>query len=167
MGIGLGFGLGPLRFYIPLVRGGRGRPRARTTYWTHPNCGIHHRTEDAANRCKVGRAVAPPPRPAAVVPRPPQPASTVDPESFPALRPVLAKAMAEMGDTYPGFARAAALVYTTGWAAPALLQRKLGVSLQTAQDLLRLMEIWGLVGEAAGAAGSRKMLLDPPPPIRV
>lgn len=47
MGIGLRFGFGPLRFYIPL---GRRRPRAK--YWTHSGCSIRHRSPGAAQRCK-------------------------------------------------------------------------------------------------------------------
>jgi hypothetical protein len=31
-----------------------GRQR-KSRYWTHPGCSIHHRTQDAANRCRVGR----------------------------------------------------------------------------------------------------------------
>lgn len=61
MGVGLKFGIGPLRVYIPLSGGHRRRRRrrkgGRTTrpapapYWTHAGCTIHHRTQDAANRC--------------------------------------------------------------------------------------------------------------------
>src|SRR5882672_7584425 len=54
MGIGLRFGAGPLRVFIPLS-GGRKR-RKKSKYWKHAGCTIHHRTQDGANRCRVGRA---------------------------------------------------------------------------------------------------------------
>lgn len=162
MGIGLGFGFGPLRFYIPLVRGGRRRPRSR--YWTHPGCTIHHRTQEAAGRCKVGRVAAPPPAAPRAAVAPPAPAP-LDPESFPALRPVLAKAMVELDDLYPLFAQAAARVFTTGYvSAPMLRQWMLapayGVPMpdSVANGFLELMEVWGLVGPTDGA-GVRKLTL--------
>lgn len=56
MGIGLRFGFGPLRIYIPLTGGRRRRRRRRSSrYWTHQGCTIRHRTPEAANRCRVGR----------------------------------------------------------------------------------------------------------------
>ena len=63
MGVGLRFGFGPLRFYVPIVRGGRrrrrgggGRRRARA--WTHPGCSTRHRTQQAAQQCSRGRTVS-------------------------------------------------------------------------------------------------------------
>lgn len=51
MGMGLRFGFGPLRIFIPL--GGRKRRRRRRTMiWTHGTCTIQHRTQQAAQRCK-------------------------------------------------------------------------------------------------------------------
>ncbi|WP_194893487.1 hypothetical protein [Catenulispora pinisilvae] len=57
MSVGLRFGIGPLRVYIP-ISGGRRRRRRRgrqrrpsAPYWYHGTCTIHHRTLDAANRC--------------------------------------------------------------------------------------------------------------------
>lgn len=54
------------RFSISQRIGGRRRRgRRRTTArqqapaWTHPGCGIRHRSEDAARRCKNGRTAAP------------------------------------------------------------------------------------------------------------
>lgn len=57
MRMGLRFGLGPLRFYIPIASTKRKRRRRKSSgrYWTHPGCSIHHKTQDAANRCRVGR----------------------------------------------------------------------------------------------------------------
>lgn len=59
MGVGLRFGVGPLRFYIPLSGGRRrrrrGRKRQAARYWTHGTCTIRHRTPEAANRCKGTR----------------------------------------------------------------------------------------------------------------
>jgi hypothetical protein len=55
MGIGLRFGFGPLRFFIPLTRRRRRRRRAparRSTYYHHGTCTIHHKTPGAAQRCK-------------------------------------------------------------------------------------------------------------------
>lgn len=52
MGIGFGFGIGPIRFYIPLVRFRSRRPKA-APYFTHGSCTIHHRTSGAADRCKI------------------------------------------------------------------------------------------------------------------
>ncbi len=60
MGIGFRFGLGPLRFYLPLTS------RRRATTWTHPGCTIQHRTKDAANRCKQGELASTPARDALV-----------------------------------------------------------------------------------------------------
>ncbi|BBH63350.1 hypothetical protein ACTI_00350 [Actinoplanes sp. OR16] len=48
MGIGLGFGLGPLRVYIPLSGGGSSRSRAAT----YGVCGINHRSPRTAGRCR-------------------------------------------------------------------------------------------------------------------
>ena len=50
----LGFHLGP----FSLSSGGR--RRRRTRYWTHPGCTMHHRSQEAANKCGA-RAAAPPP----------------------------------------------------------------------------------------------------------
>lgn len=47
MRIGLRFGVGPLRIYIPLVH----VPTRRHPHWTHGTCTIQHRSEGAANRC--------------------------------------------------------------------------------------------------------------------
>jgi len=58
MGVGLRFGLGPLRFYIPIVRGGQrrrpGRGRRPAPAWTHPGCSTRHRTQQAAQQCSRG-----------------------------------------------------------------------------------------------------------------
>jgi len=59
--MGLRFGLGPLRFYIPIASTKKKRKRRKTSrkpssrFWTHEGCSIHHKTPDAANRCRVGR----------------------------------------------------------------------------------------------------------------
>ncbi len=59
MGVGLRFGFGPLRFYVPIVRGGRrrrrGRGRRRAPAWTHPGCSTRHRTQQTAQQCSRGR----------------------------------------------------------------------------------------------------------------
>lgn len=68
MGVGLRFGFGPLRFYVPIVRGGRrrrrgGSGRRRAPAWTHPGCSTRHRTQQTAQQCRRGRtstAVRPP-----------------------------------------------------------------------------------------------------------
>lgn len=49
MGIGLGFGAGPLRIYVPLT-GGR-KPRKKVPFWTHENCPTRHRSLEAAKAC--------------------------------------------------------------------------------------------------------------------
>jgi hypothetical protein len=51
MRVGLGFGFGPLRFYIPLASTRRRRRRHRVRYWTHPGCPVRHQREDTANSC--------------------------------------------------------------------------------------------------------------------
>jgi hypothetical protein len=51
MRVGLRFGVGPLRFYIPLANTRRQRRRRRVRYWTHPGCSIRHQREDTANMC--------------------------------------------------------------------------------------------------------------------
>jgi hypothetical protein len=50
MRLGLRFGHGPFRLYVPLVS-----TRRRSTYWEHPGCTIRHRREDTANACRIGR----------------------------------------------------------------------------------------------------------------
>ena len=45
MRIGLGFGFGPLRIYVPLNK------RRRARYWTHPGCRVHHTRQDTADAC--------------------------------------------------------------------------------------------------------------------
>lgn len=45
MRVGLGFGIGPLRFYIPLNK------RRRRPAWTHQGCQIRHQRQDTANAC--------------------------------------------------------------------------------------------------------------------
>lgn len=57
MGIGLRFGLGPLRVFIPLTPRRR-RRRSRGRYWTHPGCTIRHQSEATTNRCR-NRPAAP------------------------------------------------------------------------------------------------------------
>lgn len=61
MGIRLRFGVGPIRFSLPLEGGRRRRPGS--TYFTHAGCSVRHRSQHAAQACRVGRAV-PMPRPA-------------------------------------------------------------------------------------------------------
>ena len=56
MEVGLPFGFGSLRFYIPLSK------RRRATAWTHPRCSIQHRSQGAVDRCWNGR-IEPPLRP--------------------------------------------------------------------------------------------------------
>lgn len=51
MGIGLGFGVGPLRVYVPLTSGRRRRTRSRSRTWSHGHCTIAHRSQGAAERC--------------------------------------------------------------------------------------------------------------------
>lgn len=51
MGIGLGFGAGPVRVYIPLSgRGRRGGSQPRAA--TYGVCGVNHRSSHTAGRCK-------------------------------------------------------------------------------------------------------------------
>ena len=64
MGIGLRFGFGPLRVYIPLTKRRRRRGGRSARYWAHPGCTIRHQSEATANRCRNGRTVTPPPSPA-------------------------------------------------------------------------------------------------------
>jgi hypothetical protein len=52
MRVGLGFGVGPLRFWVPLAST---RRRSHREYWTHNGCGIHHTRQDTADRCRNGR----------------------------------------------------------------------------------------------------------------
>ena len=47
----LGFHLGP----FSLSSGGR--RRRRTRYWTHPGCTMHHRSQEAADKCANSPAV--------------------------------------------------------------------------------------------------------------
>lgn len=47
MRVGLRFGFGPLRFWIPLFS----KRLRKRPYWTHGTCTIRHRSEGAANRC--------------------------------------------------------------------------------------------------------------------
>lgn len=54
MRMGLRFGFGPLRFYVPLASTKR-RRRPAAKYWTHGTCTIRHRTPEAANRCRGTR----------------------------------------------------------------------------------------------------------------
>lgn len=53
MGIGFGFGAGPLRVYVPLVsfRSRRRRRTRRVPFWTHENCPTRHRSLEAAQAC--------------------------------------------------------------------------------------------------------------------
>lgn len=45
MRLGLSFGVGPLRAYIPLNR------RKRNRWYTHAGCSIHHQRQDTAEAC--------------------------------------------------------------------------------------------------------------------
>jgi hypothetical protein len=58
MGMGLSFGLGPLRVFVPLFR----RRCRRARHWTHPGCSVRHRSPDAAGRCTRGRSAVTTPR---------------------------------------------------------------------------------------------------------
>jgi hypothetical protein len=57
MGVGLRFGAGPLRVYIPLT-GGRRRRSVRTArrarVYRHGSCTIEHRSPETAARCPHG-----------------------------------------------------------------------------------------------------------------
>jgi Flp pilus assembly protein TadB len=57
MGIGLGFGVGPLRVYVPLS-GGRRRGGSRTRAATYGVCGVNHRSPHTAGRCKDCRRIS-------------------------------------------------------------------------------------------------------------
>ncbi len=133
MGIGFGFGLGPLRFYVPLVRGGR---RRRAKYWTHPNCTIHHRSEDAANRCKVGRAAI---RPTAIA----HPAPVAAQRDWGAFDHADVKQMVRA---------AAELVISTQYGSVAMLQRRLRIGFKDATDIMGILENLKVVGPADGSA---------------
>lgn len=63
MGVGLRFGAGPLRVFIPLSGGRRKRRRRKSKHWTHQGCSIRHQSVGAADRCKIGRAPAYAPSP--------------------------------------------------------------------------------------------------------
>ncbi len=155
MGIGLSFGLGPIRFYIPLLRsGGGGRRRTTTTFWTHPGCTIRHRSEDVANRCKVGRTYTSAPRVPVTLPaaRPAVP-ERIDADSIATLQPVLARAKADLGEEplYELLAQAAALIVSTQFGSMSMLQRKLRLPFATAVDLMQVLEHYGVVGPSDGA----------------
>lgn len=57
MRVGLSFGFGLLRVYLPLS-GGRHRRRSKAKAWTHPGCTARHRTQAAAEKCKWGHPAA-------------------------------------------------------------------------------------------------------------
>jgi hypothetical protein len=57
VGIGLGFGAGPLRVYIPLTGGGRRRGGPRSRAATYGVCGINHRSPRTASRCEDCREI--------------------------------------------------------------------------------------------------------------
>ena len=50
MRLGLSFGIGPLRAYIPLNRRKR-RPATTTKYYTHDGCGVRHQRPETAEAC--------------------------------------------------------------------------------------------------------------------
>lgn len=50
MRLGLSFGVGPLRAYIPLNKRRR-RPATTTKYYTHDGCHIHHQRPETAEAC--------------------------------------------------------------------------------------------------------------------
>jgi hypothetical protein len=48
--LGLSFGIGPIRAYIPLNKRRR-RPATTTKYWTHGACPVHHQRHETAEAC--------------------------------------------------------------------------------------------------------------------
>jgi len=50
MGVGLIFGRGFVRLWVPLGR--RRRRKVKVLVWHHAGCSINHRTEAAALRCR-------------------------------------------------------------------------------------------------------------------
>jgi hypothetical protein len=61
----------------------------------------------------------------------------------------------------PGIARAAELVVSSQWGATAMLQRKLGLDLDQASQLMDQLEVQGVVGPARGNI-ARDVLIKPP-----
>lgn len=136
-----------------VVIGVRNRPPRRTSsgrYWTHDGCSIRHRSEDTANRCKVGR----------------------DPGSAPVEDPDFARAKfrdaisnlivtSDSGaptDDLVALTSAAYFVTSSQYGSGPMLQRKMGVGVTEAGRLLNMLEDAGIVS-AASPSGSRDVLL--------
>lgn len=139
MGVGFSFGIGPLRFYIPLIRGNR-RPGRRKTVWTHGSCTIRHRTEGAANRCKLGCQFVVPP--------------VVKVASFEAKVGAMSSTMSttrdwsafDHHDVKAMVRTAAELVVTTQFVTTSLLQRKMRIGIKDATEVVDLLEYLEIIG---------------------